>query len=257
MSRSTVLMVLALIPILACDGGDGGWFMDVFPGEGDETSAPGVDSNPGLDAAGELPPACENECGFFGEKECVGEGGWQECVPAGTCLEWSTETPCEEGTVCQGGECVTLFGDLDCLGITACMGQCDQDEACQQDCYHEGSQVGQADWATLAACIETQCGPLFDAQKPAAGGKCTLEKCKAPYLACTPVGSASCGDSLQCLQGCNGDNACLAACALDADYDALVELADILVCFEENCPDPAEWEACATTTCLGPVLGCL
>ena len=249
--------VLLTISWLACDGGGGDGTTDVTPGGGEDASAPGVDSIPGEDAEAELPPACENLCGFFGEKECVGEGGWHECVPAGTCLAWSEETACAAGTACVDGECVALYGDLDCLGITGCMGQCNDDEACQQACYEEGSEQGQGDWADLAVCIEGQCGDLFDAQKPAAGGKCTLEQCKEPYLACTPVGTATCGESLQCLQGCAGDNPCLAACALAADYDALVELADILVCFEEKCPDPAEWEGCATTSCLGPVLGCL
>ena len=265
MTRTLVLLIaLGTIPWLACDGGGDGGTMDVTPGPGEDSLTPGVDSIPGVDttlpgedAGAELPPACENECGFFGDKACVGETGWHECVPEGTCLAWSAETVCDAGTSCVDAECVALFGDLDCLGITGCMGQCDDDEACQQACYEDGSEQGQAHWADLAVCVEGQCGDLFDAQKPAAGGKCTLEACKDQYLVCTPVGTASCSESLQCLQGCGGDNACLADCALAADDDALVELADILVCFEEKCPDPAEWEGCATTSCLGPVLGCL
>ena len=249
--------VLLTISWLACDGGGGDGTMDVTPGGGEDASAPGVDSIPGEDAEAELPPACENECGFFGEKECVGEGAWRECVPEGSCLVWGPEQACEAGSACEDGECVEAFGDLDCLEISTCMGQCNEVQACQQDCFKQGSEQGQEDWTDLAVCIDTQCGDLFAADKPAAGGKCTLEECKDSYLVCTPVGTESCKDSLTCLQGCNGDNACIGACLLDADYDALLDMADIMVCFENNCPDPAEWEACATTTCLMPVLGCL
>ena len=202
-------------------------------------------------------PSCTSLCGFVTQKQCSSATAYQECQPEGVCLAWGAEVACDEGEVCEDGECLKAFGDLDCIAVSKCIAGCQQDEACQDDCVLQGSKQGQADFEAFVACTDTNCGALFEQEKLAAGSSCTLESCKNEYLVCIEVGDADWGETLQCMQGCNEDAGCIGACVTKADFDALVKLTDILVCFEEKCPDPATWEQCATSQCLLQSMACL
>ena len=258
-----MLGMAVLWPGMGCDSGDGPGLKN----EGDSSAAEdllsgtdrtGTESD--VTSAEDVPPACESECEFVGKVQCSGTTGYQECIPDGACLNWSAEVSCGDNELCIDSACEEqqVEGDLECLGISQCIGQCgEEDQQCKDDCYFvHGSTQGKADFDALLVCTDDNCKELFDAQKPAAGSKCVLTGCKNEYLACSVVGNSDCGEALQCLQGCNSDNACLAQCVLSADYDSLLELTDILVCFEDKCPDPETWQECATSDCIGPVLGC-
>ncbi len=244
----TTLAITVFMGLLACGGGD----EEATTDQASQDTATDVQGNDdvGLDLA------CQNECDELGASVCAGMNSRMECVADGECMVWSEEIPCDDGGNCAAGQCEAVAGDLDCLGISVCKGQCGEDESCKDSCYTQGSEQGQLDWTALADCIETQCGELFVAEKPAAGAQCTLTSCKDQYLICTPVGTDTCKESLSCLQACDGDNTCQGGCLLTADYDSLLEMSAILTCFEEKCPDPGEWTGCATSKCLGPVLGC-
>lgn len=203
------------------------------------------------------PPTCTSQCDFVTQKQCSSEAGFRECLPEGACLAWGPEGACVEGENCVDGECQPGFGDLDCIAVSKCIGGCQQEETCEQSCVNQGSPQGQVDLDAFVVCTDTNCGALFEQEKLASGSQCTLENCEAEYLACIEVGTASCGETLECMQGCNEDGACLADCATQADFEALLKLTDILVCFENNCPDPETWKDCATSFCLLPSLACL
>jgi len=249
----------------ACDSGDSEGGSDVAIFAGEDTGSQG-EREGSADAVTEadlppeeedIPPACTSECDFAMQKQCASETGYQECLPEGNCLAWSVEVPCEEGFVCEEGECVQGFGVLDCIAVSKCVAGCEQDEPCQEACFLQGSEQGQADFEAFLVCTDTNCGQFFEQEKPAAGSKCTLDNCENEYKLCVEVGDASCSETLQCMQGCNEDGDCLGACVTQADYDALVKLSDILVCFENNCPDPATWQECATSSCLMQSMACL
>jgi hypothetical protein len=223
----------------------------------DQRSPDEAAAEPDVMAPEDLPPPCISQCGLVGKAQCASQTAFQECMPEGGCLAWTSEIPCEEGQVCEEGQCVQAFGDLDCIGVSKCVAGCQEEEQCQEDCYYEGTEQGQTDFDAFLVCTDTFCGQFFAQEKPAAGSSCTLENCKNEYVSCVEVGSADCGETLQCMEGCNEDNACLGSCVTEADFDALIELTDILVCFEENCPDPATWQQCATSQCLMQSMACL
>ena len=202
-------------------------------------------------------PTCISECAFVMQRQCASETAWQDCLPEGACLAWGAEVACEEGQVCEEGECVQGFGVLDCIAVSKCVADCEQNEACQEACFLQGSEQGQADFTAFLVCTDTNCGTFFEQEKLASGSKCTLENCETEYKTCVEVGTANCSETLQCMQGCNEDGDCIGACATQAEFEALLKLADILVCFEENCPDPATWQECATSSCLMQSMACL
>ena len=246
-----------------CESGDGPGIEtggDIIAGEDLFTGADNTGGESDGTGTADTPPVCESGCDFVGQRRCSTEAAYQECLPDGICLQWSAEALCGDNELCVEGVCTVqeVEGDLDCLGITQCIGQCgEEDQQCKDDCFYvHGSAQGKADFEALLVCTDDNCKDLFDAQKPAAGSKCILTGCKNEYLACSIVGNSDCGEALQCLQGCNSDNDCLAQCVLSADYDSLLELTDIMVCFEDKCPDPATWQECATSQCIGPVLAC-
>lgn len=257
---SSVLLCALGVVGLGCDGDSDSTgadqttqFADLGYGQGDDVLT-GVDTQ---DSGGTREPVCESDCEFIMKKQCVSETAYAECGPVGACLQWGDPVECDDGWACEEGQCVQTFGDLDCIGVSKCVGACGEVQVCQEDCFTQGSEQGQADFEAFLVCTDTNCGLYFEQEKLASGSQCTLENCETEYLKCVEVGSASCSETLQCMQGCGENGDCLGACATQAEFDALVKLTDILVCFENNCPDPAEWEQCATSACLMQSLACL
>ncbi len=68
---------------------------------------------------GRCTPPCEDACPTAGATVCT-RGGLATCddFDEDRCLEPGPPTPCEEGTVCEGGACVALDPDAECLVIS-------------------------------------------------------------------------------------------------------------------------------------------
>lgn len=251
----TWLLVLFSLLWTGCDGDQNK--SNLNPTDQTGSGEQDVRSERDLWEDGEDVPSSASECDVMDQRVCATTDSWKQCVSTEARYVWSEETPCERGQTCQDGECVPRYGDLDCIAVSKCVASCDGVEACQEDCYYEGSQLGQQDFDSFLNCTNDHCAAYFEQEKLAAGSQCTLTHCKSEYLTCVEVGTASCSDTLKCMQNCNQDGSCIADCVKQADFDALVKLTGILVCFDEKCPDPSTWQQCATSSCLLPSLACL
>jgi len=261
LAAATIALCIAGIMWCGCDGSDGSSGSDATEtGKADLVVADeyGTASEPEVVLEPEIVvPSCTSECAFVSQQECSSPTAHHICLPSDGCLSWEPPVECDAGYLCEAGLCVQAFGDLDCIAISKCVASCEQDEVCQEDCFAQGSEQGQSDFEDFLGCTDINCGTLFEQEKLASGSKCTLENCQNEYLKCVEIGNANCSETLQCMQGCAEDGDCIGGCVTQADYEALLKLTDILVCFEENCPDPATWEECATSSCLMPSLACL
>ena len=197
---------------------------------------------------GECVPACQNECTIVDDARCA-DGDRVTCRDDDDdgCLEW-TPDPCEQGTACDAGQCVTQCVD-DCplKGLLACTdgnavhrcGDYDDD-----DCL---------DWSAAEACtdgkqcVDGACKIPCDDECPEAGD--TQCRCADPLAAtcdkmtslrtcgqhdaddCLEWGEATpCGPDYKCVDGvCKLDVVCAGECSSAADCD------DLDLCTADTC----------------------
>jgi hypothetical protein len=223
-SRTLTLLLLSSVPLLgaACSGDVGSIGGDGTEIGGDGATEPGDVTRPDI--------ACDVDAAL----RCSADGGVEVCVEG----LWEATAACEEGLVCDDGECVAacvascegkLCGDDGCGGVC---GLCTDGEACD-----DAGQCGVA--SCEPACEGRLCGD------DGCGGVCGMcadgETCAdGACSACAPTcGAKVCGDD-----GCGG------SCGDCADGET---------CFAGQCQPCAascEGKVCGDDGCGGTCGAC-
>jgi hypothetical protein len=115
-------------------------------------------------------------------------------------------------------------------------------------CYAAASATAQLQLSAVIACVtapqQTSCVPQI-----------------ASCYGGGPASDASCAGSLQCLSGCNNDQACVGACLGKASPQAVQLLDTAIGCLTLQCApqckgDKACEDSCASTTCKNAFAAC-
>ena len=221
--------LLLLLPFVACD-------------DGASPAPPIVDAGPIIDMRIEVdsvvpmpdaaPPDCEDE-----RRRCT-DDGVEVCVEG----QWRGLGPCNDGTVCEGGECVIEACEPDCNGRIC------GDDGC-------GSQCGECD-AGWTCSMEGRCDPPAPrCGDDACNGDEDCSTCPADCGSC--CGDGTCADAQgETCATCLADCACDGGARCDAEggtCEACQPQCDGRACGEDgcggtcgNCPDMA---ACDNGVC--------
>jgi len=227
-------------------------------GNGDRDAGPGPNPPP---PGGNTPPvggnlscaeiyACFQDCASPDDEACL-----SACVNAGsaegrqtlsaiyTCLEANNgeESQCQaEIEACLGAAPPAATGDLTCAEINACFGECaENDQACLQTCYGNGTSEAQQTLDTVYACLDAnnndqaQCQAEIEAcigaPPPPGTDTCSVVfDCVVTAMtqeeaqACYAGGSEAARSLFEAFATCFEDNMCMAVpCdACNAEFDA-------------------------------------
>ena len=226
-------------------------------GNGDNDAGPGPNPPP---SGGNTPPvggnlSCAEITQCFGDcpendEACIGG-----CIDSGSaegqqairtiydCLAANNndESRCQaEIEACVGASPPTPTGDLSCAEINACFGDCaENDQACLQTCYGNGTSEAQQTLDTVYACLEannndqTQCQAEIEAcvgaPPPPGTDTCsvvltcvTMAQSQAEAQECYAGGSEAARSLFEAFAMCFQDNMCMAVpCdACNAEFDA-------------------------------------
>ena len=194
MRRSLPLLLLALfaLSLPACGGDDSGGNQPV-----NDTSGGGKDATvdwaggqdttkPDVDVGPDSSEPCQSTCEQEWARECLGSG-WRVCEDADDdgCFDWSEPTPCEQGSICQGGACIVSCEGQACtvVGARKC-----QDGATVLTCG-DLDDDGCLEWGSAEPC---------DAGLVCSGGfcatSCTNECTIAGAKKCEGDAVLTCGD---------------------------------------------------------------
>ncbi len=194
-------------------------------------------------------------------------------MPAGTVIMAGNEAGQTAGSLPEIG--------LSCLEILDCLGNCNSDAMCIDNCLNNGSVEGITALNNLVNCDQSQ-NCMTDET-------CLNQQCSAELLRCetgmvgmemagaemagaemagtemagaemggsippAPVGPLSCTETLDCVELCSsGDTACTERCISAASSSAVVALGSLVACGESNmCMD----SACFTIACASELSDC-
>ncbi|MCB9540219.1 MAG: hypothetical protein H6704_28735 [Myxococcales bacterium] len=160
-------------------------------------------------------------------------------------------------------------GDLGCGDILQCFQGCGQnDQACLQGCFAQGSANGQALYQAAAMCVQANC--------PNGDQACVQANCAAEVQACAadsgagpgpgpgpgpggaPIQAQTCKELIICFNLCdiNGQaDACYEACYTEAGAGATGPYDAIGMCVQQNCP--MQDDACVDSSCGAQLDACL
>ena len=258
--RSSVMCLSALFALSACDvdtGGEsaeeGGANTTRKPGDNGARDGGSVPNPP--PSGGNTPPVggdlscaeitqCFQECASPDDQACVGA-----CVEAGsaegqqalsaiyTCLEANNndESRCQaEIEACVGATPPTQTGDLTCAEINACFGDCpENDQACLQTCYGNGTSEAQQTLDTVYACLDANNNDQA--------------QCQAEIEACLgappPPGTDTCSVVLTCAEMARSE-AEAQDCYLGGSEAARTLFAAFATCFNDNMCMAVPCDAC-------------
>lgn len=243
--------------------------------------APDVPDVP-VDVTPDIPQGCQNECSMIDERECVSATAFQRCRPMGPCLRWQGPIECVNNEICQSGQCVPSNGcNPDKLCDTPDTATCDGNDVlvcvaaleCNQwtfertcstgfDCQN-GQCVPESinDCDPLDTCsAANDCAVLTNPDSVAEEPHCQLTNCRTEWELCYGAfGTSDCKQAFQCIQECSS-GACIRECLAGSSYEADLQLLDLALCMEANCPDAFENPmgniGCFTGTCSAPLTTC-
>ncbi|MCA9560516.1 MAG: trypsin-like serine protease, partial [Myxococcales bacterium] len=165
---------------------------------------------------------------------------------------------------CMGNQCGSQIaacfpvgtGPLSCRDAYGCMYDCaDNDSACQNDCYEQGTAVAQGQLDAMFSCFDAQCANASDFSA------CANQNCAPQIDTCFPTvtGPESCETVAGCLFDCpDNDSACGNACyesgtaQAQAQYDAIVD------CVIANCDNltGSAYSQCVDDHCAAQYNAC-
>ena len=205
--------------------------------------------------------------------ECVAAGSVAVCSPsamtagtmaAGTMTAGTTTAGTDTaGTMTAG----TMAAGTDTAGTMMAMtGACDpafiecvnacQDQNCQQNCFNNTDTTTQNLYNGFQGCLRsstTNC--------PQGDVACILNSCETEYTACYEVGNLSCSEVNSCFAMCGEtDRACISECQSNSNFDAIVQITAISLCFDNAVQSGTCAEAdtqCVNQACQAEVSACL
>ena len=241
----------------------------------------GVDA-PAPDVAVETAAPCANECGPIESRECRGAAAYAVCRPIGGCLRWDTQVNCAAGEACRQGVCeITPTCDPTRACDTPDARRCEDRDVvvCREDGDCRGWVVEETCGApfecragaceppagdpceSLQTCRDTHCSEPANPDSMVEVHYCTLKTCRADFEACFgALGTGTCKEALQCVGSCQTDG-CFVSCLAPTSYEANLDLMELTMCMEDNCPDaltgdPTQHIGCFTGPCGDPLVAC-
>jgi len=172
---------------------------------------------------------------------------------------------CLAGETCQSnGRCATAddvaAGVRACTALSTCLGDC-PDQLCVEQCFLESSDEGYRRYVDLVECLDL--AGCFTEQ--GLDEACMFASCGAAYGACfgelpaTPVGTATCGAFVRCINDCpidppEDERICLDGCVADASPEGFERYVAAVDCVQVECGgEPPE---CQQARCGEPLAAC-
>ncbi len=208
---------------------------------------------------------CAQACGAAASKEAIGlyNKVWDCILKDDHCPstmpddEWGT---CANAALGKGGVCdedftncigEQVYGDGNCRELWDCVNTCRTQE-CAYACGDAASQEAHNLYNDVVDCMFEKCPRTMDDaewktcanQALGQGGQCETQM-NACYGAQT-YGDATCGETVECLNGCGSNESCQRTCVNNATETGYGLLIAAFGCLDEACEDvpPAQMQTC-------------
>lgn len=185
---------------------------------------------------------------------CLGDNGYFDCEEDDNdCYSAATDMCMDEYHACYPP------GDLSCLEMYLCQGDCGGDQACAQACLGSGTLPAQDVWDLFIDCLSEN--GYFDCEDDDAD--CREEAwlaCDEEFKECAH-GDFTCSEMFDCYETCAPtDQACQQSCVLNGSVDAQNEWGAMVDCLIEQCgagTDPECENTAFAGACNAVYTGCI